>query len=563
MDRAPWRSPTCMIFFLLSFSYSAMSQDPSFSERIIEDTVLTYKPEPGEKFLYVPSEFARMNISRTQILDSLKECTILRVELAYSLYKLKESFDQQALNAARWKTLYADLPVLFSNNATTYFNVCQSLATTDKEAKALSHGFFIYYRKNVDSTARETEIDSLKKYVLQLQKKFAKAEVEKKEPEKVSVSASKKTHKPPHKPPVFSSKRKPKYPSACRMAFYNGGANDIMKYLNESNTYHPLFRKEGTIIAEVSVNQRGAITRIALKESSTNKFKRHMLKLLSEMGDWNPAYSRGNLIKSKVELTIKYTKKYGYEVSQRSVYPKSIKDCYPLPDDSVFYPSAAPPPRILSMSSDNLIKPTLSNVFERIDSLHRTLFVIDVTGSMYGFMIEALEILNDSIASKKANVDAVVAFNDGDAKPDWLKMRGRTGGVYYTEDIGILHLGNFFVKAMSGGGGGDTPENNIEAVLEGIEKCPECRDVVMIADNYATPRDGSLIEKIDRPMHWILCGTGFSVNPDYLDLIRKNKGWGHTASSDFSGLENLKDGDIIDIDGNKYQLRGDNFRLLK
>jgi hypothetical protein len=50
------------------------------------------------------------------------------------------------------------------------------------------------------------------------------------------------------------------------------------------------------------------------------------------------------------------------------------------------------------------------------------------------------------------------------------------------------------------------------------------------------------------------------VNPDYLNLIRQNKGFGHTRNSDFSGLENMKEGESIEIDGYYYTLKDNKFK---
>jgi hypothetical protein len=140
---------------------------------------------------------------------------------------------------------------------------------------------------------------------------------------------------------------------------------------------------------------------------------------------------------------------------------------------------------------------------------------------------------------------------------------GKTGGITVLHgDIDLENLGKAVLKSMRNGTGGDCMENNIEAVIKGLEKCSECRDIVMIADNFATPRDGALLKSVTFPIHWILCGVKDEINVRYMDLVRENKGILHTSRSDISNLHLLKENETIVIDGYSYILRNGKFRLL-
>jgi hypothetical protein len=139
--------------------------------------------------------------------------------------------------------------------------------------------------------------------------------------------------------------------------------------------------------------------------------------------------------------------------------------------------------------------------------------------------------------------------------PDNLKVTGQVGGLYYVHTSCFSALSTTMNMAMSSGGGGDGPENNLEAVLEGLQSNPEIKEVIMIADNNATPRDLALLYKIKVPIRLILCGAQFGINTDYLEMIRINGGSIHTIEDDLYSLSKLNNGEKIVIDGIEYEMK--------
>lgn len=107
---------------------------------------------------------------------------------------------------------------------------------------------------------------------------------------------------------------------------------------------------------------------------------------------------------------------------------------------------------------------------------------------------------------------------------------------------------------MRNGGGGDCPENNLEATIEGIRQCPDCEGVVMIADNFATPRDMALVNQIKQPIKIILCGSQGGINTKYLDLALATNGSIHTMEEDITDLKTLNEKGSIKIGKKKYIL---------
>jgi hypothetical protein len=109
-------------------------------------------------------------------------------------------------------------------------------------------------------------------------------------------------------------------------------------------------------------------------------------------------------------------------------------------------------------------------------------------------------------------------------------------------------------QTMSNGCGGDMPENNVEAAIAGQEQCPDCDAVVMIADNWATPRDLSLAYKIKKPLKIILCGAMSGINVEYLNLARATGGSVHLMEQDLESLANMLEGETLTINNRTYKL---------
>ncbi|GAB2815471.1 hypothetical protein [Ferruginibacter profundus] len=186
------------------------------------------------------------------------------------------------------------------------------------------------------------------------------------------------------------------------------------------------------------------------------------------------------------------------------------------------------------------------------------MIVTDVTGSMYPYMQQialwhTLEMMDKSPSD-------YVFFNDGDNKPDRLKVIGKTGGIYSC----LKNMPDSVIKtmytAMGKGSGGDAPENDIEALLKSIElKSPDAT-VILIADNLSPVKDMALLYDVKVPVRVVLCGTGMGwVNTDYIELAYRTGGSIHTIEQDIFNLTDLHDNDTITIAGTTYKLSGGRF----
>ena len=116
---------------------------------------------------------------------------------------------------------------------------------------------------------------------------------------------------------------------------------------------------------------------------------------------------------------------------------------------------------------------------------------------------------------------------------------------------------------MNNGDGGDLMENPVEASIWAIKKYNPTGDIVLVADNYSSPRDLQLYKDLNRPVHIILCGAVVGINPDYLFLARETHGSIHTLTDDVRDLDKMQDGDVVKIGNRHYELRGKKFICLE
>jgi hypothetical protein len=187
--------------------------------------------------------------------------------------------------------------------------------------------------------------------------------------------------------------------------------------------------------------------------------------------------------------------------------------------------------------------------------------VADITGSMYPYMDQIL--IWFLLKSADEDKNKYLFFNDGDNKPDIGKIIGRTGGIYFTPGKTVDELFSTMITTMKAGNGGDTPENNIEALLEGLKKCTGNAELIMIADNYSDVKDIALLTKLNVPVRIILCGTDCGINEDYLQIAYKTGGSVHTIEQDIYNLTQYKEGSVITIENKKYRFNRGKFVIEK
>ena len=144
-------------------------------------------------------------------------------------------------------------------------------------------------------------------------------------------------------------------------------------------------------------------------------------------------------------------------------------------------------------------------------------------------------------------VKQFVFFNDGDYTRDADKVIGQTGGIYHTKSKAYREVELTALQSMFNGGGGDSPENDVEALLRGLHLCPDCQENILIADNFSKVRDLELLHEINQPIRIIICGSETGVNVENLNLARDTGGSIHLMEEDLFELIQLNEGKTLEI----------------
>lgn len=231
--------------------------------------------------------------------------------------------------------------------------------------------------------------------------------------------------------------------------------------------------------------------------------------------------------------------------------------------DTIYYVDTVPPPSPPDFFYNHSLykDSTVLNAFGRNKNWDDFIVVTDVTGSMSPYSAQVFVWLKEQAENKKAKY--FVFFNDGDDKESRKKKPLETKGVYVIANSSIDKVTDIAAKCMrNGSGGGESLENDVEAIIDGIKHYPDAKSVVLIADNFEFMRDYDFIEKINKPVHVILCGSDKMVNIHYLDLVHKTNGSLHTKHSDITDLNKLKENEHITIDEQRYLYKNKRFHFV-
>jgi hypothetical protein len=200
-------------------------------------------------------------------------------------------------------------------------------------------------------------------------------------------------------------------------------------------------------------------------------------------------------------------------------------------------------------------------IFDRHKEWNNALVVMDWTGSMYRYGAQA--VLWHTLNFETSGIRNFVFFNDGDDMPDSRKVIGKTGGIYYAQAKNVERLINTFYLVGKRGKGGDIPENDVEALIKGMNRFEDFDELVLIADNNSCMRDFRLLVNLDVKVNVIVCGALGGVNPQYVNLAYYTGGTIHTIEEDISHLSQMVKNKEISIDNLTYKLGPEELFALK
>ncbi len=498
-------------------------------------------------YVYVPMKFNAAETKKK--LAGLDVSKIESISLVYTQFRASERFDQLALNDERTVALFKLLPDLKNHPEIKWFWVAQTACDNPDACHDFFHGFEIRLKSDAEIRSSSAETAMLDYYSEVYSGKEADSEyldslvsIPGTSLIKICDTTYVESERSRNKIGFFKQRR------------YNA-KQKFVKKLNRS------IDVTGNSI-EIIVDSRKKVVSVSgIAAEDEEKFK----DVLDKYYYLTTSRLRGDKTYTKFTLELKQV---GKRIQNFRVISAPVDDDFELlafEDVSIEYEQVIKCNYIdtsVAYAYTSISDDVITKVFDRNTQWKNCMIVTDVTGSMSPYLGQFLAWHQLNLKSKSRNRDFVF-FNDGDNMRDALKRTGKVGGVYYTQTDDYQKLRISLVQAQTAGGGGDGPENNVEAVIFGLNKNPNIKEVIMIADNWATPRDIALLKYVNKPIHVILCGATAGVNTDYLDLVRANGGTIHTMEEDISNLAKLNEGETIEIGNQVFIIRNGQFTLTK
>ena len=543
---------TLFIFLYLSVQ-AQTSEAPSLPKKLVRVSTprLSLTDESDTNLILLKMEFNGA-IPKSK-LKNVRLDRIESISLAYSRYRLSDMFDQLTLNAQRMDKLYALLPGLKENTGIQWYWVEQTGCDNADACTDVFHGFVIKLKSEKDILERETE-----KMLMEYYSSIYEGGGETKRLDSLISTGKVSLIKVCD---TLTSKVFNPHNRLARIRGWNPDNNSRLARLLKEE-----LKDSGVIQLDIMINQKGNLVSLENGEDFGKPSK--ILKLLDDQLSISPALYNRKKIPSRMMVTLYLDIRNRPQVSviQKPILPGNEEFVL----DKFLYTTRT---RIVcdykDTSPKDVVMPVFAStpdiifkVFDRNKQWKNCLVVTDVTGSMYPYLAQFKAWHKLHLDANSGNHDFVF-FNDGDNMADNMKVTGQVGGVYYVNTSQYYKLSALLNTSMQKGGGGDGPENNIEAVLKGLEMNPECKEVIMIADNWATPRDLSLLKKVRVPIRLVLCGAQSGINTAYLDMIRSNKGSIHTMEQDLYDLTSISERQEIELDGIKYRFSNGSFTMVK
>lgn len=447
---------------------------------------------------------------------------VLRVDLYYSAFQRSDRFNQRRLNDLRWQELEKLYPGISRNEAVLYRELGQTGITSLEQGRQVFHGFVVSTQKRPDSLAYLAEKEELAAFVQKhWPSKKSKAEGKPATPKPSPASNTGGATSPTH---------------------LEGGTNRLQEFMQK--TYNETAEQKhlcsGTYVMKFTVDTLGKVKSALVAQGVGGKCDAYVLNLLKASPPWVPGLLEGK--RSETNLMLPLT--IDQNGSRITVGEPIVNNVY-VPRKNEL-PSYAYPPKTPGFERlDTKAEPVVTESLGRIKT-NKAVLVVDVTASMSPFLAQTLKWIDKHFARKPFK--HAVFFNDGDGNHERRKTAGNAGGLYRCEFTSVEVVQQTLLKACNDGG--DQPENNLEALLFAQKICTDCTELVMIADNLATPHDMELLPQLHLPVHIILCRSQYAANPAYLQIAQATGGSVSTKTetvalnTDLSRNPNVKVGNI-------------------
>jgi hypothetical protein len=531
------------IFFCISvFSQSTLAENDDW-KRFKKNQIAKFNvPKEDSLTIVIPMQFNEA-ITNT-LISNIPPIEIYSINLVYTQYKLSEQFNQIQLNEKRMNKLYQKMPLIKNNGMIKWLLTEQTDCQDKNSCLDFFHGIVIKLKDKV--TIREFNLlDDYYNLYKSAYINTYNSKISKELPVGFIEQCDTVIKK------VRSSNQLAKIKTISFESDYQ-----LIKYLNKNLKTNPQFSLHFIYDKDNNLEFHPDYP-LPIKQKEVLNYVRNQVII-------KRAKYQNKYIDAEFDITFDFRTLKQIKTSQRLLLPSgqfvseeeamftSVKTVQCKKIDTVTLRTL-----IYKQSPDLILK-----VLDRNKQWKNCLVVTDVTGSMYPYLAQ-FKLWHQQNIQYSTNRQFVF-FNDGNRTPDKSKVMGKVGGVYFIKTAHFDSLINLMQLAMMRGNGGDVPENNIEAVLTGIKRGQQIKEVIMIADNMATPRDLDLLSQVRVPIRLILCGTHtgpFNVN--YLNMIKKIKGSIHTIEEDLNGISSIKEGETLQLEGYKYVYKKGSFKLIE
>ncbi len=324
----------------------------------------------------------------------------------------------------------------------------------------------------------------------------------------------------------------------------------LKKHLRTDET--ALKRDDQWVKTHINVDENGVITNLEFLGEHPERVKNAVEGAIFAMPNWEPAYADSVAVDSELDLEVRVS--YSPNVNgmylingDRPTLEQSTLE--EKPSDLTDFGGSTPQEIFMKQA------PVYKGL-EVMNRNERCALVMDVTGSMS----EHVATMKRWISSNQdsLNFTSFTFFNDGDDKSTRKKKIGATEGIYLT--FHLTNMDALVTETMRRGGGGERPENDIEAILQAQSKDSLCDAVLLIGDNYSEVRDLELLNAVNVKVNVLICSVKGSLRPDYL-LMAKNTGGYLIYNGEVILLNKLQRGQILSIGSYQYDYNGKTFKV--
>lgn len=528
-----WLLFSIFILAVTAFGQTTMDAEIERIVRILPREIVKYTPPQKTGVLCLNTAFNNAVFADTKALNALNEKAIIKVELVYTTYRKSETFDQHGLNRKRLKALFTAAPNVLKQPGIEWVLLAQTGCQSAEQGPDYFHGVVVTYRDRPTDLLTEIEEQFMREAMAGKVPAYAYDTYVRNELEKATVDS---TGKATAKEPVI---KLPEFPQGSRARIDYFTRN--LKFPGNAET------GPQQVLVQFMIDKEGKIKNIQFPDVLTSTpYHDEVLRFVRSMPDWSPGAIDGKKTDCMVQFSVDFMSRGTVVASPMEVFAVD-----------------APPTKTSKAVDYSKIKPngSFKSIAETMAryNWNNTVLVCDVTGSMAPYNVQVMEILKNSFIKKDTAFRAVVYFNDGDNKSDKSKKVGAVGGVYVCQPTTFDEAFESLIKAMNAGNGGDVQENNVEALLKAEAACPTCTATVLIADNYASPRDMSLATGLTKPVRIIVCGTSPILNEQYLNLARITKGSVYFNNKEIKDIHLFEDGATVQVGKETYVLKGGKF----